>query len=169
MPARAYDGGMPRTRAQILEAAERGAAHLLSRTDADPALELGDAYLGRRVADVLTHLHGWHGLFEGWVAAMRNDESPAFPAEGYTWSTLADLNDSIYERFKELDYAAAREAFVGSHTAVVALVGTLEDELLIATDALDWLGNEALGDVAHECLGGHYEWAEGILDAAGAP
>ncbi len=160
---------MPRNRQQVRDAAQEGLDRLLARTDASPELALGDAYLGRRVADVLTHLHGWHLLFLDWVEAIRAGQTAAFPAEGYSWQDLESLNESLHERFKGLDYAAARKAFVASHADAVAALDTLDDDLLTSNDSIEWLGNEALGDVAHECLGGHYDWAQGVLDAAGAP
>lgn len=153
----------------MLDAAAEGLDSLLARTDASPDFALGDAYLGRRVADVLTHLHGWHLMFLDWVEAIRTGQTTAYPADGYTWRDLASLNDSLYDRFKDLDYAAARAAFVASHDDAVAALGTLDDELLTSTDEVEWLGNEAFADVAHECLGGHYDWAQGVLDAAGVP
>lgn len=153
--------------AQIIEAADAGLARLLAVTDSHPAAYLGDAYLRRATSDVLSHLHAWHTLFEGWMEADRAGQSVAYPAEGYTWLDLDALNETLYTFHAGRDYDSVRAALVASHDRVCAIVSATPEAELTATDAKDWLGDESLGGVAHECLGSHYEWALGILEAAG--
>lgn len=152
---------------RIAAEAEAALARLLARTDAHPDASLGDAYRGRRVADVLTHLHAWHALFEGWLEADRAGEPVAFPADGFTWRDLDALNDALHASLAHLDYAEARAALTASHGSMLALLATLEDAGLTDPDACAWTGGESLGTVAHECLTAHYAWGERVLDAAG--
>jgi hypothetical protein len=154
---------------RIVASAEDRLARLLSRADAHPDADLAGAYPGRRVADVLTHLHAWHLLLEGWLADEAAGRPVHFPAEGFTWAALDALNDSLYEAHRHLDYEAAREALVASHRRAIALVRDADPATLDSPGALAWLGDETLGGVAHECLGAHYAWAEGVLDRAGLP
>ncbi|WNM28234.1 ClbS/DfsB family four-helix bundle protein [Demequina capsici] len=160
---------MPRTRQQVIDAAADGLENLLARTDTHPDHELGAAYLDRRVADVLAHLHAWHLLFLGWVEAIHNGETPGFPADGYTWQDLTSLNDALYERHRSMPYMEIRAALLESHVDALEAFASLDDELISSTDSIEWLGNEAFADVAHESLGGHYDWAQGVLDAAHMP
>jgi|SRR5660398_24059 len=153
--------------AQIIEAADAGLARLLAVTDSHPAAFLGDAYLGRTTTDVLSHLNAWHMLFEGWIESDRAGESVAYPAEGYTWRDLDALNETLYSFHSGRDYDSVRAALVASHDRVRAIVAATPEAELTATESKDWLGDESLGGVAHECLGSHYEWALGILEAAG--
>lgn len=157
----------PRGHTQIIEAANAGLAKLLTVTDAHPDEDLGDAYLGRSTTDVLSHLHAWHTLFEGWIEADRSDQTVAFPAEGYTWRDLDALNETLYTFHAGRTYDTVRPALVDSHDRVCTIVASIPDAELNATEALQWLGGESLGDVAHECLGAHYEWAVEVLEAAG--
>lgn len=158
---------MPRGHVHIVEAANEGLASLLAITDAHPDEDLGDVYLGRTTADMLSHLHAWHTLFEGWIEADRSDQTVAFPAEGYTWRDLDALNETLYAFHAGRPYDAVRTALVDSHERVCAIVESIPDAELNATETKRWLGGESLGDVAHECLGGHYEWALEVLEAAG--
>lgn len=159
----------------VVRDAHAGLVRLLARTDASPGLVLGAAYEGRRVADILTHLHGWHLLFLGWVAQARASEEsgsgawPAYPAPGHSWDTLELLNSQIYQAYHHLDYAQARERLVESHSRVVEAIRTLPAAQVEDPERSPWLGGASLGEVAHECLAGHYLWAEGILDAAPPP
>jgi len=142
-------------------------AEVLRRADASPEFALGAAYYDRRVADVLAHLHAWHLVFDGWVAQDRAGSVPAYPAEGYTWNDLEALNIAFYRAHRERPYDAVRTMLVTSHGAMVRLLGTFDDDDLVREDRFAWLGGQALGDVADECLGAHYEWALRTFDAAG--
>jgi hypothetical protein len=155
------------SQAHIVEAGDAGLAQVLAITDAHPAVDLGAAWLGRTTTDLLSHLHAWHLLFEGWVEADRAGETVAYPAEGYTWRDLDALNESLYTFHRAREHAPTRELLVESHTRVCDLVRAIPEAELTGAGLHPWLGDESLGDVAHECLGAHYEWALGILEAAG--
>ena len=159
---------MPSQRAKALAAkADDLLAVVLTRADASPTFELGVAYHDRRVADVLAHLHAWHLVFDGWVAQDRAGSVPAFPAEGYTWNDLDSLNDAFYRSHRERPYDAVRTMLVASHARMLRLLNTFTEEELTDPSAYVWLNGQALGDVADECLGEHYEWALKTFDAAG--
>jgi len=152
---------------RIASAATEGLTALLAVTDAHPGEGLGDAYLGRTTTDVLAHVHAWHALFEGWVAAHHEGEPVPYPAEGYSWKELDALNEALYQAHAGRSYEAVRDALLASHAAVMSLVAAIPEPELVERSRHDWLGDDALGEVAHECLGAHYEWAIGILEAAG--
>ena len=158
---------MPSPRSRELTAeAEKSLAELLRRADASKDASLGDAYEGRKVRDVLAHLHAWHVVFDGWVAQERAGSEPAYPAEGYTWDDIKSLNDAFYQAHHARPYEAIRSMLVASHRMMLALLDSFTEEELTHPDVFGWLGRQTLGDVAHECLGGHYEWALRTFDAA---
>lgn len=152
---------------QIASAATEGLARLLEVTDAHPGAALGDAYLGRTTTDVLAHVHAWHSLFEGWLEAHSLGDAVPYPAEGYTWNELDALNQALYEAHAGRSYEAVKDALLESHHVVMSLVAAIPEPELVERSRHEWLGEDALGDVAHECLGAHYEWALGTLEAAG--
>ncbi|MFV0284993.1 MAG: ClbS/DfsB family four-helix bundle protein [Demequina sp.] len=141
---------------------------LLVHADAGRDRILGDAYLGRRTADVLTHLHAWHLLFFDWMDAEFAREEPDFPAPGYTWRDLTALNDALYMAHRHWTYPQARDLLIESHARMCALLRRLDDDRLFDTEARPWLGRESLAEVAHECLGNHYAWGEAVLAKAEA-
>lgn len=152
---------------QITSSATEGLARLLAVTDAHPGEGLGDAYLGRTTTDVLAHVHAWHTLFEGWIAAHQEGETVPYPAEGYSWNELDSLNEALYKAHAGRSYEAVKDALLESHQLVMSLVAQIPEPELVEVSRYEWLGGAAIGDVAHECLGAHYEWALGILEAAG--
>lgn len=152
---------------QIAASATEGLAKLLAVSDAHPGEGLGDAYLGRSTTDVLAHVHAWHTLFEGWVEAHAAGGPVAYPAEGYTWNELDALNESLYQAHAGRSYEAVKDSLIESHARMMAILAAIPGSELVDASRHEWLGGEALGGVAHECLGAHYEWALGTLEAAG--
>ena len=139
---------------------------LLAAADRHRDSRLGDAYLDRRTADVLTHLHAWHLLFFDWIEAEIAGDEPAFPAPGYSWRDLTALNDALYMAHRHWSYDEARDLLIESHARLCALLRRLDDARLFDTEARPWLGRESLAEVAHECMGSHYAWGEAVLDKA---
>jgi hypothetical protein len=90
-----------------------------------------------------------------------------YPAKGYSWKELDSLNENLYNAHAGRSYASVKDALLESHQLVLSLVAQIPESELVEVSRHEWLGDEALGDVAHECLGAHYEWALGILEAAG--
>lgn len=118
---------------------------------------LGDAYLGRRGADVLAHLHGWHGLFSAWCREDGRGRPPVLPAPGHTWENLGALNDEIYERYSAMPWTRILEMTRESHLTMIELLRTYPDGALADPARYPW-ANGPLIELADECLGKHYDW-----------
>ncbi len=126
---------------------------------------LGDAYLGRRGADVLAHLHGWHGLFAGWCREDGRGGKVALPATGYTWVDLRALNDEIYERYRAMAWTRILEVTRESHATMIELLRTFPDGALADPTRYPW-ANGPLLELADECLGKHYDWGIERVEAS---
>lgn len=152
---------------ELAEQANAGLEVVLATADAHSEDSVGEAWHDRRVADVLAHLHAWHVLFEGWLSQARAGMEPAFPAEGYTWEQLEELNYRLYAQHVLEPYATARASLVASHEAMLRTLADCTEAELTAPNAFTWLGGGTLGETAHECLGAHYDWALGVFRSAG--
>lgn len=118
---------------------------------------LGDVYLGRRGADVLAHVHGWHGLFAGWCREDGRGEEPALPSATHRWDDLGALNDEIYERYRGMPWMRILEVTRESHATMIELLRTFPVGALADASRYPW-ANGPLIDLADECLGKHYDW-----------
>ncbi|WP_159450165.1 ClbS/DfsB family four-helix bundle protein [Demequina sp. NBRC 110056] len=159
----------PTTADALIADADEQLAALLHHADALPDHAVAPEWTGERVADVLVHLHGWHELLLSWIADEAAGVEPAFPAPGYTWDRLAELNADILSQHAHRPYAEVRALLTASHARAVAAVRDLDDGTLFDASAHAWAGEQSLGDVAHECLGAHYRWGESVLAACAAP
>jgi len=154
---------------QLRADADAGLARVLAITDEHPGVSLGAAYLDRTTTDVLAHLHGWHGLLAGWLETHAAGGTVAYPAEGYTWDTIDELNDVIFRTHQGRPYLTIRTALEESHQRIMALLVEISGDDLESPAAFAWTGGVPLAEIAHECLGGHYEWAFGILSTTHLP
>ncbi len=118
---------------------------------------LSDAYLDRRGADVLAHLHGWHLLFEDWLREEAAGEEVVMPAPGHTWEDLRALNDDLYERYRAFSYGEIKALVLKSHAHTFDLLRVLPIEGLTDPAAHPW-SDEPLLNLADECAGKHYDW-----------
>lgn len=126
---------------------------------------LGDAYLGRRGADVLAHLHGWHILFAGWCREDGRGDEPALPSATHTWNDLRALNDEIYERYRAMPWARILEVTRESHATMLELLRTFPDGALSDPARYRWARGPLI-DLADECLSKHYDWAVERIEAS---
>jgi hypothetical protein len=126
---------------------------------------LGDAYLGRRGADVLAHLHGWHGLFVGWCRDDGRGLKPVLPAPGHSWSDLRPLNDELYARYSSLSWARILQDTRESHSTVIELLRTFPNGSLADPARYPW-ANGPLLNLADECLAKHYDWGIERIEAS---
>jgi len=172
--------GIPQHRADLVRQAvdrfaelERALDDLEGVTLAAPDAPMADAAApeprDRDAVDVVNHLHAWHVLLIGWLTSDAAGEAPAYPAAGYTWRDLDRLNRDLRDRFRgDGDPTAARERLRASHESALARLDAMSDAEIF-TDGRAWLGGASLAEPAHECLGGHYAWALGVLGAPADP
>jgi hypothetical protein len=94
--------GMPPTNVVLLDAATRERetlSEMLAGLTREQLLWLG-AY-GWSAKDHVAHLAEWERMLFSWYDAGWRGKSPAVPGEGYTWATLSDLNQRIFDQYRD--------------------------------------------------------------------
>lgn len=99
----------------------------------------------------------------GWLAEEARGATPPFPAEGYDWDRIEDLNRSLQTDRASLQHTELRDMLRDSHDRACVAVLDHDDDRLFDTNARPWLGGGSLGYIAHELLGNHYRWGESML------
>lgn len=114
----------------------------------------------KNLRDVLTHLHEWHLMVIRWYdEGTVKGGMPAVPGEGYTWQTLPNLNQKIWERYQNVTLADAEEMLRKSHADILELVKRHTDEELFTKGLYKWTKTSSLGAYFISCTSSHYEWA----------
>jgi hypothetical protein len=121
-------------------------------------MEKRGAY-GWSAADHLAHLSEWERMLLGWFEADARGESPAVPAEGYTWARMDELNQRIFEQHRGQRPEQALVTWIDTSRRLIALVQSIPEADLFAPGRYRWTGRSTLAWYVWECGGNHYRWA----------
>jgi hypothetical protein len=111
------------------------------------------------VKDILCHLHEWMQMFFTWYEAGLHGEMPAVPAPGYKWSQLPALNQSIYEKYRELTPDQAQALFRETHQKTLRFIETISDADLTTPALYRWMNQNTLMTYINANTAAHYTWA----------
>lgn len=112
------------------------------------------------VKDILGHLVGWQQLNLGWLETARRGECPVLPAEGFKWSDVRALNESIYRSHRNRSLAAVEQDYASHHAMMLDLIDSLTDDELVSVEAFPWAGKKwAMSDYIRANTASHYRWA----------
>ena len=154
----------PTTKSDLLEAADRQFENLWklmdTMTDEDQSATFSFEDRDRNVRDVLVHLYEWHQMVESWhkIGTLQGGV-PDVPGTGYTWKTLPDLNQKIWEKYQATSLADAKEMLKGSHQRVIALIEPHTNDDLFAKGIYKWTKSSTLGAYFVSATSSHYDWA----------
>lgn len=110
--------------------------------------------------DVMAHLIDWEQRFIGWCEAGQRSEVVETPAPGMTWRQLDQLNQQIYEQYKDLPLEEVRARFAESYQQILALLESTPESDLFSTGFYPWLKDGRLADWAAANTCNHYYWAK---------
>jgi hypothetical protein len=150
----------PRTKEELLAqtAAERDALQSMLRGFTREQMVAQGAY-GWSARDYVAHLAEWERLLFGWYDAGLRGETPALPAPGYTWATIADLNQAIYERRRGDPLERVMADWGETSRRLLELIQSISEADLFAPRLFAWTGRGTLGFYIYECGANHYRWA----------
>jgi len=111
------------------------------------------------VKDTLAHLLEWQRMVLGWYAAGLRGDTPAVPAEGYTWAQTPALNQSIYEKYRDRELVDVLAQFHASHQCILDLANSLPEDELFTPGRYPWMRKNTLAAYITSSAGSHYRWA----------
>ena len=163
----------PKTKNELLEAAELNYDKLLKLIDSMTDIELNtefdfsadtkkkEAHWGRdkNVRDILIHLHEWHNLMLEWVSNNKAGVRKPFLLEGYNWKTYGDMNIVFWKRNQAVSLDMAFEQFKESHKKIMDTIQTMSDNELFQKNVYDWVGGSTIGSYFISVTSSHYDWA----------
>ncbi len=115
---------------------------------------------GWSVKDILAHLVEWQQMNLDWYASGLRGETPAMPAQGFTWRELPRLNAMIQRKHARRSLKAVLNDYRSHHDHIVALIETLSDKDLVTLGRFSWTGPSwTLSDFFRANTIAHYLWA----------
>lgn len=154
----------PKTKAELLEAAESQFQKLWALIDAMSEEEQNAAFLfedrDKNLRDVLVHLTEWHQMLLRWyTVGVVEKGMPAVPGEGYSWKTLPELNLEIWKQYQGTSLEEAKALLQESHEKIIALVGPHSQQELFDRGVYPWTKSSTLGAYFISGTASHYDWA----------
>ena len=84
---------------------------------------------------------------------------PAVPGDGYTWRTLPDLNQKIWEKYQKVPLEDSKKMLRESHAVMMKMIGSHTDGELFSKNVYRWTRTTTLGAYFISCTSSHYDWA----------
>ncbi|MBT7191837.1 MAG: ClbS/DfsB family four-helix bundle protein [Anaerolineae bacterium] len=111
------------------------------------------------VKDVLAHLFAWMQMCIGWYKTGLRNEIPALPAPGFKWNQTPQLNQHIYEKYKNISLDEVLTQFESSSREILEAIQGLSNDELFTARHFAWTKKNTLGTYMVSATSSHYFWA----------
>ena len=111
------------------------------------------------VKDVLCHLIAWEQMVIAWVKSGYEGKTIPVPAEGFKWSELPALNDTIYREHKNEPTGEVLAKFDQSYHQILDLLNSLPEQDLFTPGLHKWQNKNMLAAYFKSSMSSHYLWA----------
>jgi hypothetical protein len=111
------------------------------------------------VKDVLAHLTAWQQMCLTWYRAGLRDEIPVVPAPGFKWNQTPELNQRIYEEFRDIPLDEILSQFEASHQEILGVIQLLSNKDMFSAGRYRWTKKNTLGTYIVSATSSHYLWA----------
>ena len=139
---------------------ERGALEALLET-LTPSEMTTPGIMGEwAIKDVLSHLIEWEQMCLGWYRAGLRGETPSLPTPDYKWNQTPQLNQHIFEKYRDRPLDDVIEQFHTSHREILGVIQELSNEQLFTTNQYAWTKKNTLGTYMVSATSSHYLWAK---------
>lgn len=151
----------PTSKAQLLEQADVNFEKLQAELSGLTDMEMIEAGIVGEwsIKDVLAHLFEWQQMTCSWYRVGKSGETPFTPSPDYTWRQIPDLNQHIYEMYKDVPLNEILEKFARSHTETIALIESMDNDELFTPKVYKWTKSTTLGSYLTSATSSHYDWA----------
>ena len=113
----------------------------------------------KNIRDILVHLHHWHLMFLDWYKVGMNGEKPDMPSKGYTWKTVPELNQEIWEKYQSTSYEESDLLIKKSFLELQEIIKKHTNDELFEKKKYKWTGTTSLGSYLVSATSSHYDWA----------
>jgi len=111
------------------------------------------------IKQVIGHRVHWMDLFFGWYEDGKAGKEVEVPAPGYKWNQLKPYNAKVYEAASKQLWPDVLAQLKERHTAFLAFIDSLEDDVLYAKHIYPWTNDWTLGRWAESSGPSHYRSA----------
>ncbi len=157
--------GRPTSKSELLSAASEEFERLWVAVDsvAPARREVPGACEAWSVKDLLAHLHAWQQMAIEWEKVGSAGEKPTIPADGFTFAETPALNEVIYRRTENDDWADIASRLRATHAELMATIDSYDSEDLFAKSRYPWTRTTSVGAYMVSATSSHYAWASKLI------
>lgn len=111
------------------------------------------------VKDVLAHLLEWERMCLRWCQAGKENRVPHLPAEGFKWNQMPQLNQQIYEHYREMPLTEVLEQFETIHRDMMQMIETMTEVAMCTPGYYAWTNKNAVLTYLVSATSSHFRWA----------
>lgn len=111
------------------------------------------------VKDVLAHLFAWQQMVLDWYETGKRGETPIVPHPDYNWRQIPDLNQHIYETYRDVRLEDITAQFEASHQKTLQTIESISNAELFTANVYAWTKTTTLGSYFTSATSSHYDWA----------
>jgi hypothetical protein len=156
-------GNMPRptTKEQLLKEIieERGKLEALLATIPSDVFATKKVLGEWTSKDIVSHLIAWEQMVILWVTSGIEGKTIPVPAEGFKWSDLPALNESIFKAHQNEAVEEVQNKFKDSYLQTLALLISIPEKDLFIPGLYKWQNKNMLSAYFKSCMSSHYLWA----------
>lgn len=151
----------PNSKSQLLEQIDTNYSALQAELEKLPSEEMIEVGIvgDWSIKDVLAHLLEWQQMTCAWYQIGKSGETPVTPSPNFTWRQIPELNQQIYETYKDAPLDDITAQFQASHQATIALIKTIDNDELFTPKVYQWTKSTTLGSYLTSATCSHYDWA----------
>jgi hypothetical protein len=112
---------------------------------------------------MLAHLAEWQLMFFGWYEAGLSGQTPDLPAKGYNWAQTLQLNQRIYEKYKDADLQTVQTQFTQTHERIMEFIANHTERELLEPGYYAWTKGKPLTGSLAPNTASHYRWASRLI------
>lgn len=120
----------------------------------------------RNMRDVLIHLHEWHLMMKRWHKDGMSWIKPDMPAKWYTWKTIVELNQKIWEKYQSTNLEESKRLFQQSFLEIRHIIENHTNEELFEKKRYKWTGTTSMWSYLISSTSSHYDWGFKLIKKA---
>ena len=118
---------------------------------------------GMSVKDFLAHRMHWGKMMIGWYEDAVAGKKPAVPSKKYKWNQLKELNQDIFNKYKDAPLKTIDCEFVSVHNKLYELIYAMSEDELFSKKYYDFTGSSDLATYLNSATASHYRSARRII------
>jgi hypothetical protein len=98
-----------------------------------------------------------------WYEIGLSGKTPDVPSKNYKWNQLPELNNYIYEKYKNDTWEVVQKRFISTEAKIMSLINSIDERIMLKPSLHPWMNKNNLIAYFGSCTSSHYQWASTLI------